>query len=228
MRVKTRMHRVSAAALAAAREVLKRYQLNPRPGDLPGRVNGMTGGEAHVAIVIDYATNVFKVALLRPEVFYWQTALRSRTVDPAQIVLFLKKVLDAFAEVPQYGPKEQPPIAYWEYPVDFGRNAPREIPLTKSAVEAARYLWHYYEVTPYTDPLPTEAAERIILAQTMEAGLGLDRAIGATPMVQFYLDRVKGGQATEKEVRVCFRRLGVCLGHLPTFSDLREETMLLT
>jgi hypothetical protein len=221
------MHRVSAAALIAAREVLKRYQLQPRPGDFPGKVNGLTGSEAHIAIIIDHATNVFKVALLRPEVFYWQRALRSRVVEPSQIVAFLKKCVDTFAEVPQYGPKDQPPVAYWEYPVDFGPSAPHEIPLTKSAVEAARFLNYYYEVMPIGPALAPEA-ERIALAQTVEVGLGMDHAIVAAPLAQFYLERVKEGQATEKEIRACFRKLGIILAYLPTFSDRREETMLLT
>ena len=173
------MYRVSAAALTAAREVLKRYQLTPRPGDFPGKVNGMTGGEAHIAIVIDHATSIYKISLLRPEIFYWQTALRSRDVDPIQIETFLKKVVVTFAEIPQYSPKDQAPVAYWEYPVDFGPGAPHRIPLTKSAVEAARYLWYYYLVKPHANPLPTEEAERIILAQTVEAGLSLDRVVGA-------------------------------------------------
>jgi len=228
MREMTKVHRVSAAALTAAREVLKRYQLVPRPGDFPGRVNGMTAGEAHVAIVIDYATNAFKVALLRPEIFYWQVALRSRRVDPVQIVNFLKKVVDTLAEVPQYGPRDRPPVAYWEYPVDFGPGIPHQMPLSKSAMEATRYLWHYYQISPYANPLPTEEAERIILAQIIEAGLGMDRAVSAAPLAQFYLERVKEGQATEKEIRKCFRKLGIILAYLPTFSDLREETMLLT
>jgi hypothetical protein len=47
-------------------------------------------------------------------------------------------------------------------------------------------------------------------------------------MVQFYLDRVEKGQATEKEIRACFRKLGIFLAYLPTFSDLREEMKLLT
>jgi hypothetical protein len=188
----------------------------------------MTGGEAHVAIVIDYATGIFKIAGLRPEIFYWQTALRRRTVDPSQIEIFLKKVVATFAEIPEYAPNEQPLVAYWEYPVDFGPGALHRIALTKSAVEAARYLWHYYEMTPYANPLPTEAEERVILAQTVEAGLSVDRIVGAAALAQFYLKRVKEGQATEKEIRACFRKLGAILAYLPTFSDLREETMLLT
>jgi hypothetical protein len=219
------MHRVSAAALNAAREVLKHYQLVPRPEDIPGKVNGLLANAAHIAIIIDHATAVYKIALLRPEVFYWQTALRSRQVEPVQIEIFLKKVIDTFAETPQYGPQEQIPIVPWEYPVQWP-NPPLQLPLTKASLEASRFLWHYYELKPIDHELLAE--ERLLLAKVVESGLGMDRVVPAAPLAQYYYEQVKAGRASPKEIRTCLRSLGVLLAHLPTYADLREETMLLT
>jgi hypothetical protein len=55
--------KVSAAALITARALSKEYRLEVRPENA---LQGMTASDAHVAIVIDHATGVYKIAELRP------------------------------------------------------------------------------------------------------------------------------------------------------------------
>lgn len=216
-------HRVSAAALVAAREVLKEYQLEVRPETC---ALGMTNSEAHVAIVIDLATNIFRLAELRLEHYYWQQRLNARTAEAGALAGYLQRVLGVFASLPQYGADEQPPRVTWQLPPGL-LLPPPTTPLTKAAQEAARYLRYYYQATPldghYWMPL-----DGIRLAMRVDAGLGLASALEAVPLVKRYLDLLLQNQATRKEIRFCFRNLGVLLESLPNYADRREETMLLT
>ena len=55
------------------------------------------------AILIDYASNVFELCLLRPELRYWQERLHAQTATAPQIANFCKKTLDALAKTqPEY------------------------------------------------------------------------------------------------------------------------------
>jgi hypothetical protein len=217
-------HRVSAPALTAAREVLKEYALEVCPETAAA---GMTASEAHVAIVIDLATNVFKIAELRQEHYYWQQRLNAKTAEAAPLATYLKKVMETFATVPQYKHDEQPVRVTWQLPPGVVGMMPPSSLLTKASREAARYLQHYYRVMPLDGHL-LMPIDTIRIAMRVEAGLGLAEAFEAVPLVQLCLDRLKNNQATRKEIRYCFRNLGVLLESLPNYADRREETMLLT
>jgi len=220
--------RVSAAALLVARDVLKDYKLEVRPEKA---LVGMTASEGHVAIVIDYATGVYKIAELRPVLNYWQWQLSAKKAKPDQLVAFLEQLLETFREVPQYGPKEEPvkvdvvlkvPPEWVRYPFAT------EIELSKSAIEASRFLGYYYTITPQGPRAFDPAEDLMEIARIAEVRLRLDRAIEAVPLVEKYRDRIKNGQATEKEIRLCFRDIGMSLNYLPNFIGRPEEMLLVT
>jgi len=95
-------------------------------------------------------------------------------------------------------------------------------------VESARFLMHYYQLYPRDGHDYTPDVDRIWLAQAVEAGLGIARAMELVPVARFYCERIKAGQATAKEIRACFRKLGILLEYLPNYADRREESLLLT
>jgi hypothetical protein len=217
---------VSAAAWLVARDVLKEYKLELRPDKA---LVGMTASEGHAAIVIDHATGVYKIAELRPFLNYWQQQLAARKAKPDQLVAFLQRLLETFREVPQYGPHDEPvrvgvtlkvPLEWVGYPL------PTEIELSKSAMEAARFLDYYYTITPLAARAFDPAQDLLRIARIAEVRLGLDRAVEAVPLAEKYLDRIRSGQATEKEIRICFRDIGMSLAYLPNWIGRAEELLL--
>src|SRR5207237_3423034 len=114
-------HRTSAAALHAARTVLRNYTLTVKSPDAftTGRVPNMRSDESCVAVVIDYATNVFHIAALRPELRHWQEHLRAGTAKASQIAAFMDKMYDAFMTIPRENPKETQTTTL-ETPREFG------------------------------------------------------------------------------------------------------------
>jgi len=206
--------------------ILMEYTLEVRPET---GAKGMTAAESHVAIVIDYATNVFKVAEIRPELHYWQHRLTARHAEAPQLAGYLKRVLAAFQQVPQYGPRDQPTkIPVELFPELSAMGVPDEVPVSKSAEEVFRFLRHYYTITPITGRMFDPAADRIRILQIASPNLGLDEALKAVPLVELYIERMKNGQATQKEVRECFKKLGIFLEALPNYQDRKEEMMLVT
>ena len=141
-------HLTSAPALRCARVVMGEYDMAVRPpAELKsGRLDGLTSSERHVATLIDTATNVFRVAALRPEIHYWQRRLTAGTATPPQIVAFLSKVLTELESVPRRTPQEQQEMTTFAMPNGFAGAGmkPLRRPLAKFAVEASRVPpeWH--------------------------------------------------------------------------------------
>jgi hypothetical protein len=219
--------KVSAAALFTARAVLREYLLEVK---IETGTVGMLATEGHAAIVVDYATNVYKIAELRPEVYFWQQHLAAHKATAPQLAGYLQKLLDAFAQVPEYERNEQGVEVALQLPLEVsGENLPRVVRLSKCAMEVTRFLRHYYKVTPIDVEPGREfdlTRDGLHIAQLAEGHLGLNHARGAVPLAQLYLERLKNGQATEKEIRVCFKQLGVLLEALPNYiRDRREEMM---
>ena len=218
--------RVSAPALRTAIMLTQEYKFEVRPET---GANGMTGSVGHVAIVIDYATGVYKVVEMRPELHYWQHQLTARRAEAPQLAGYLKRLLEAFAQVPQYGPKERPSVIPINLLPEF-RNigVVDELPATKNVEEMLRYLRHYYVITPVAERPYDPVADRVRIMQIAIPHLGLDHAMRAVPLAEFYLERMKQGQVTQREVRECFRRLGIMMEHMPNYWDRKEEMMLVT
>jgi hypothetical protein len=214
---------VSAAALRAAREILKEYRLEVRSDN--GAV-GMNATEGHVAIVIDYATGVYKVAQLRPELNWWQQQLKARQAKAGQLAGFLQKLVEAFRELPQYGPQEQPVRIGVRVPLEFAAVLPNVALLTKGALEVVRFLRHYYTIRTLAGREFDDRTDSLHIAQLADGVLGMDHAQKALPLAERYLERMKKGQATEKEVRACFRDLGILLESLPGYFRARQEEMM--
>jgi hypothetical protein len=218
--------RVSAPAFRTARVILQSYKMTVRPDT--GAV-GMTGGESHVAIVIDYATNVFKIAELRPELHYWQRQLTARRAEAPQLAGYLQKLIAAFKQVPQYGPKDRPDTVPMELLPQFATiGVPDAFPVSKNAEEVYRFLKHYYVITPMEERAFDAVEDRIQIVRIAASNLGLDHALKGLPLAELYLDRLKHGQATQKEIRNCFKNLGIFLESMPNYRDRKEEMMLVT
>jgi hypothetical protein len=215
------MRPVSAPALRAAIEILREYKLELKPGK---GAPGMTACDGHVAIVIDYATNVYKLVELRPELSWHQQQLSIHKAQAPQLAGYLKKLIEAMEQVPRYAKDEQPTMVSLNLPIEFQGHVPSIAALTKASVEAARFLNDYYLIAPIQAPDRLNAVRDLTrIAQLTEVNLGLAGAMEGLPLARLFLDRLKNGQATEKEIRICFRDLGVYLESMPNYKDRREE-----
>ena len=221
------MHRSSAAALRAARVVLERYDLAVRPPEslVSGAIPNLTGGEACLAIIIDHATNVFHLALIRPELRYWQERLFGETATASQIAGFLQRVIEAFDLIPKRRDGEQALTARLDLPPEF-RSKPVVQEVSKAATEASRFIFHYYHVSP-KDGAPDEPVDRRNVAALVESSIGVSRALAALPMVAETQAELRAGRATEGSIKRCLRQLGVALAYLPAYEERDEEVKLL-
>lgn len=219
-------HRTSASALHTARVILKNYDLTVRPPEtlVSGRIDNLKADEAHLAIIIDYATNAFEVALLRPEVRYWQRRLMSGSATAPQIAGFMAKLLKAFALIPRNDASA--PASTFALPKEFTVKQPKPVVLSKAACETSRFVFHYYEVHPHGHKAD-EDFDRHQIARLAEVSLGLDRAQNAVPLLAETLGSLEQGKATETDIRICLRKAGVLMQYLPTFEEREEEVKLL-
>ena len=222
-------HKTSAPALFVARRILTQYDLTPaiERWDAAALVRQKDNPTVCLAVIIDYATNVFQVVQHRPEVSYWQKRLMAGTATAPQIGLFVKKLLGGFDLLPKDA-VENKITTTMESPEQFG-GQPEIHSLTKASREAARFVYHYYLVTPkrkvsYGD----ENVERMQLARLVDAGLGVDRAMVAVPALREIDRRLSTGDITAEEIKKQFRELGVLLMSFPTYEDHEEQTKLLT
>jgi hypothetical protein len=223
-------HRISAAALHLARNILKEFSLAVRPPEtlISGRVDKLQATEAHAAIIIDYATNVFHIALLRPEVRYWQKHLQAGTATAPQIANFFSKILDAFALLPvdTEEEKQNRVTSTFALPREFGDVPPEVYTLGKPAREASRCIFYYYDVRPLQGR-PDNVLDRHRVAKLAEVSLGLSRAVGIIPVLKTVNIRLKAGKATQIDIRRCMREVGVHLEYIPGYENREEESKLL-
>ena len=220
-------HRTSASALNAARSVLSVYNLTVRtPEDLPsGRVANLKADEACLAVIIDYATNIFQLSSLRPELRYWQERMGVDTASAPQIALFLKKVLEAYGTIPQYKPEENQLTTVVESPVEF-RAKPSVQTISKASLEASRFVFYYYSVEPKRGSADKHI-DRVRVARLVEGSLNMHRIVLALPLVRDCQDDLRRGSVTPKDVKKVLRTLGILLEYLPNYEEREEELKLL-
>jgi hypothetical protein len=218
------MLKSSAPAVATSRAILREYSLEVK---IETGAVGMTASIGCVAIVIDHATNIPQLVGLRPELHYWQRQLSARKAEAPQLASFLKTLIEAYRQIPRYAPEEIAEKVAFETQIPELRSfVPKEIPLSKADVEAVRFLNHFYKITPIGGREFNERTDCLHMAEIASYYLGLDHAMKGFPLAELFLDRLKNGQATEKEIRLCFRDLGVFLEYLPNYRERQEEMML--
>jgi hypothetical protein len=223
-------HRTSAAALRTARMILQQYELTVRPPEtlVSGRLDKLTNSEAHVAIVIDYATNIFQLVSLRPEIIYWQTRLRLGSATAPQVAGLLKKLLDAFDALPKDGISDEPVTSTFAPPPQYEKLKQIVVRISKPSKEVSRFIFHYYIPKPKSESFACdEMIHRLKIAHLAEASLGLRRAYAFFPKIKEELKRLVDGHATEVEVKACMRDVGIVLEYIPTYEDRREEGKIL-
>ena len=221
-------HLTSSPALHCARTVLKGYALSVKPPERvrQARIDKLAATESHVAILVDHASNVFRVVSLRPELGYWQKSLRSGTATAPQIACFVQKLLDAFGTLPQDSDGERPEPAAFAVPAQFASAGPMTYALSKCAREVSRVLFYYYDIAPVGGVAHNEL-DRVNMAKIAEATLGLTRAVKAVgPLIEYRM-KLRDGKASEAEVRSLFRQVGVLFNYLPSYENPQEETRIL-
>lgn len=221
------MHRSSAASLRAARIVLEKYNITVRPPEslVSGAIPNLTNSEACVSVIIDYATNVFHLSLIRPELRYWQERLFNSTASASQIAGFLQKVIETFNLIPKRKQEESPMVATLTLPPEF-RSRPVTQEVSKASIEASRFIFHYYAVTP-KDGEVDDSMDRKNVAVLVESSIGISKAMDALPLVAETQSELRGGNATEGSIKKCLRQLGVALAYIPTYEERDEEVKLL-
>jgi hypothetical protein len=221
-------HLTSAPALRCARVVMGEYDMAVKPpGSLStGRLDGLTASERHVATLIDTATNVFRVASLRPELHYWQRRLTAGTATAAQLAAFLSKMLTDLESVPRRTPQEEQRMVTFAMPNGFADKGMRPLrrPLAKFAVEAARVLFYYYDIAPRAQG---HVDARLHVAELVDAALGLSRVMALEDILREKKDALMAGKLTEESVRSLMRSAGVHLDKMPTYRAGEEELKLL-
>lgn len=223
-------HRTSASALHAARTVLQNYDLTVRPREeVPvGYIAKLRNDEAALAVIIDYVTRVFEVAVMRTKLNYWQQRLKTSQPDAnlaTQIVHFLHELLEAFSKVPKYSPAENSFLMTMQSPAEF-KSQPVSMPISKAAIEASRAVYQFYRVSPkrgVTDRTLNQAH----IASLIEGSLGLSRAVQSVPVLQHCLDEMRKGDATVSDVKKALRIAGVLMEYLPNYEEREEELKLL-
>jgi len=222
-------HRTSAAALHAARVVLKGFHLTPRPAeDLPGgSIPGLKGEAVYLAVILDYATNIFELVKHRPELRYWITLMKAGNATAPQIAGYLKRLADAFDTMPKFSRTERPLVTSLQSPREFGgRHVVSQ--LSKPALEAARFVFYYYDVRPRNGTPPDEKLDRLRVAVLVEVSMSLSRTLAVEPAIRQHLADLKAGRLTPLDVKKILRALGVLLEYLPNyFGDYREEELKL-
>ena len=220
-------HLISAAALEAAGNLRKRFDLTVKSQDelSSGRVPSIQNDERCLAIVIDYATNVFEVAKLRPELRYWQERLHAGTATAPKIAGYLQRMIEAFDKIPQFAPQEGRVTTTLMSPAEF-KARPEICELTKASLEAARFVFHYYHVRA-KNGATDEELNRVRVAKLVETSMGLSRAMRAYGLAQRAKEKLALGRSTLDDVKAQFRELGVILEYLPNYENREEECKLL-
>lgn len=97
-------HRISAAALHAARIVLQNYDLVVKTDC---GIRNLKADERCLAIMIDVTSGVYRASQIRPELRYWQEQLRAGQATAGQIAGFLRKLGVELEYLPNYENREE-------------------------------------------------------------------------------------------------------------------------
>jgi hypothetical protein len=223
-------HRTSAAALFAARAILKKFTLTPRPADelAGGSIPNLQGTEVYLAVILDYATNIFELVKHRPELRHWTALMKADQATAPQIAGFLKRLVEAYDLIPKFSKTEQQLITTTlRSPKEFG-SKPVSSRLSKPALEAARFVFYYYHVMPRYTTVADDKLDRLFVAVLVEGSMNLTRILSVEPVVRQSLADLKAGKLTPLEVKRILRALGVLLEWIPNyFGDYREEELKL-
>jgi hypothetical protein len=223
--------RTSAAALHAARVILHRYDIALHPTNAP--IAGMLANEKHLAVLIDYTTQAYEVALVRPELRYWHIRMRDGTATAPQLAQYMRRMVEALDKIPgdvAPGLMVQGDTPAGSDTVKWLSARPRrpQLILHEYAIKTARAINWYYVVTPKVAPLiADEELEFLHLAKLVEISVGLSQALKARPLLRDAEIRMRQGQMTEDECSDCLRGVGVYFEQMPHFEDMRDETLLL-
>lgn len=174
------------------------------------------------------SSNAYHVALVRPELSYWQKRMTDRTATAPQIGSFVRKLIEALELIPHAKYEEELEAFSPNLPVGWAGDRLAKLAMTRAATEAARYALHYYQFerkipSVYSD----EMRDRIDIGKSIDVSLGLRQALKALPLLRRVEPLLRDGQMTEFEIRKCLRDVGVHLAQMPSFEDRRDETKLL-
>ena len=225
---------VSAASLFTARELRSVFDFTVRPvEDLPARQAAVPAADDRcVAILIDEATQVADVSRLRPELRYWQGRLFDGTAERSapQLGMFIQKALDSFSRIPQFRAEEHRITTTLASPPEFEMR-PKVMELSKAALEASRFLFHYYRIAPkkvrVIETPDDDYLNRVSVARIVEVSLGLFRAQKAVPLLAETKALFGRGALTLEDIKRRFRALGILLESLPNYENREEEVKLL-
>ena len=227
-------HRTCAAALHAARMVLKFNSISVIPEDRlifgVRPIGGLQATEAHLAIMIDRVTNAFAVAGLRPELLWWQIRLGEGGGDGVtapKVAAFLNKVITTLEQVPDYKVTEASEARAVASVIPNGKSWD-SFRLSKAAMEATKVIFQYYDVAPLNSEhvMPLEI-HRIAVAKLIDVSLNLQKALKALPKLRECMTYLKNEQATLDDVRRWYRATGVILEAIPNYLDRKDEVKLL-
>ncbi len=218
-------HMTSAAALHAARTVLREYAIEVRP---ERRLSNQAADERCLAIVIDLTSNAWRVCEVRPELRYWRERLHHATATAENIGNFFNRVLEAFESVPAHPDDERRIVTTLETPREFGGPPLRHV-MSRFAVECSAMVFHHYLVARrkpgFVDG--SDVLDRVCVAKLVDTGLGLTRAMAALPVLRSCKAELKAGRATEKDTARCLRRVELMLEYLSSYEDRNEEVRIL-
>ena len=221
-------HLVSAPSVEVAGNLLKKFNFEVLPEEkLPaGTDHRLKADERCIAVIVECATNVAEVAKLRPEVGFWQMKLANGLATAPQIATFLQKIVNTFAMTPQYRGNEGKITTTLASPAEFGLR-PMVVDISKAALEASRFLFSYYRITPKRNTVETEEMTRLRVATLAESNLGFARAMRVLPIVIEMQRGMAAGKLSEMDIKRRFRQIGVLLEYLPNYEDRREESKIL-
>lgn len=229
-------HRSSAAALHAARVVLRHFDITVKPREVMGaQFNAaLQADERFLSILIDLASNAFRVALMREQVRWWQEKLTEGTDKSVQITLFLERLIEAMRTVPQAVNQQAIEKFQAERPAaggfsDMGNIKPQAwkmFELSRASIEATKYVMMFYDVVNKKRP-PNLEHDRLEIAKCIEVSLGLVHAMKALPIAAWAAPELRAGRLEYMTVRKVMRDIGVHLDQMPHYADLREDTKLL-
>jgi len=101
---KAAAHRISAAALHAARAILQLYDISVKPD---ASVNNLRPDERCLAVLIDITTNVYRASQMRPKLRWYQDRMRAGKATPTEIGRFLRELGGELEYLPNYQSREE-------------------------------------------------------------------------------------------------------------------------
>lgn len=226
-------HRSSAAAIHAARTVLKYYNVTVIPREqLRSNVSAIPTLEATdgwVSIIIDWVTQAFEVANLRPELTHWIKQLHFGDPAPGQLVMFVRHMIERMERVPKNKLQEELEKFTPVQPVGDALLPSRnlQLPISTPAKEATNYLFAFYWFAHRERKMMSEFEMQLDVAKWIHVSIGLHKAMPALKRAKECEQELSAGRLTLGEIKAYFREFGVCLEQLPNYQNHEEETKLL-